>query len=107
MQRYVLGEKGENTTLQCLDQPVNMSSVLYRWKKDGAVVIATSNHSNPSEHLSILNNGSLRISGLLYIDAGLYTCDCECQMKNGSLWQTHSNIQLQIAGMVLWISKSY
>lgn len=102
MQLYVIGEKGENTTLQCHDQPVNMSSVLYQWKKDGAVV-ATHNPSNPSEHLSILNNGSLRISGLLYIDEGLYTCEC----KNDSSWQTHSNIQLKIAGMVLWISKSY
>ncbi|XDV21385.1 hypothetical protein PO909_026489 [Leuciscus waleckii] len=93
--QYVIGEKGENTTLQCLHQPVNMSSVLYQWKKDGAVV-ATHNPSNPSEHLSILNNGSLRISGLLYIDEGLYTC--ECQTKKDSSWQSHSNIQLKIAG---------
>ncbi|KAK7172673.1 hypothetical protein R3I93_002709 [Phoxinus phoxinus] len=95
VQRYVIGEKGENTTLQCLDQPVNVSSVRYRWKKDGAVV-RTQNPSNPSEHHSILNNGSLRISGLLYIDEALYTC--ECQTNNGSSWKTHSNIQLKIAG---------
>ncbi|XP_056110726.1 V-set and immunoglobulin domain-containing protein 10 [Rhinichthys klamathensis goyatoka] len=95
VQRYVIGETGDDTTLQCLDQPVNMSSVLYHWKKDGTVV-PTQNPSNPSERLSILNNGSLRISGLLYNDVGLYTC--ECQTKNGSSsWQTHSNIQLKIA----------
>lgn len=104
MQQNVIGEKGENTTLQCHDQPFNASSVLYHWKKDG-VIVATQNPLNPSERLSILNNGSLRISGLQYIDEGLYTC--ECQMKDNSSWQTHSNIKLQVAGMVLGISKSY
>jgi len=96
-QVYVIGQKGENTTLQCLDHPVNMSSVLFHWKKDGAVV-ATQDPSNPSEHLSILNNGSLRISGLLYIDEGLYTCECQTSNPSSS-WQTHSNVQLKIAGM--------
>ncbi|XP_077097747.1 V-set and immunoglobulin domain-containing protein 10 isoform X1 [Siphateles boraxobius] len=95
VQRYVIGEKGENTTLQCLDLPDNMSSVLHYWTKDGAVV-ADHNLSNPSEHVSILNNGSLRISGLLDTDEGLYTC--ECQTMNGSSLQTHSKIQLKIAG---------
>lgn len=104
MQQNVFGEKGENTTLQCHDQPFNASSVLYHWKKDG-VIVATQNPWKPSEHLSILNNGSLRISGLQYIDEGLYTC--ECQIKDESSWQTHSNIKLQVAGMVLGISKSY
>ncbi|XP_016378499.1 V-set and immunoglobulin domain-containing protein 10-like [Sinocyclocheilus rhinocerous] len=103
VQRYVTGEKDENTTLQCLDQPVNASSLLYRWKKNGAVV-ATQNPSKPSEHLSISNNGSLWISGLQYIDEGQY--ECESQTKDGSSWQTLSNILLRIAGMVLWISKS-
>ncbi|XP_051751533.1 V-set and immunoglobulin domain-containing protein 10 [Ctenopharyngodon idella] len=94
VQQNVIVEKGENTILQCHDQPVNASSVLYHWKKDG-VIVATQNPSKPSEHLSILNNGSLRISGLQYIDEGLYTC--ECQTKDDSSWQTHSNIMLQVA----------
>ncbi|XP_067263940.1 V-set and immunoglobulin domain-containing protein 10 isoform X2 [Chanodichthys erythropterus] len=93
-QQDVIGEKGENTTLQCHDQPSNASSVLCHWKKDG-VIVATQNPSKPSEHLSILNNGSLRISGLQYMDEGLYTC--ECQIKDDSSWQTHSNIKLQVA----------
>ncbi|XP_016146161.1 V-set and immunoglobulin domain-containing protein 10 [Sinocyclocheilus grahami] len=100
VQRYVTGEKAENTTLQCLDQPVNASSLLYRWKKNGAVV-ATQNPSKPSEHLSISNNGSLWISGLQYIDEGQY--ECESQTKDGSSWQTLSNILLRVAGMEsLW-----
>lgn len=104
MQRYVTGEKGENTTLQCLDQPVNASSLLYRWKKNGSVLV-TQNPLKPSEHLSISSNGSLWISGLLYIDGGQY--ECESQTKDNSSWQTLSNILLRVAGMVLWISKSY
>ncbi len=104
MQRYITGEKGGNTTLQCLDQPVNASSLLYHWKKNG-VVVATQKPSKPSEHLSISNNGSLWISGLQNIDEGLY--ECESQTKDGSSWQTLSNTQLRVAGMVLWISKSY
>lgn len=102
VQWYVTGEKGGNTTLQCLDQPVNASSLLYRWKKNGAVV---ANPLKPSEHLSISNNGSLWISGLQYIDEGQY--ECESQTKDGSSWQTLSNTLLRVAGMVLWISKSY
>lgn len=102
VQRYVTGEKGGNTTLQCLDQPVNASSLLYRWKKNGAVV---ANPLKPSAHLSISNNGSLWISGLQYIDEGQY--ECESQTKDDSSWQTLSNTLLRVAGMVLWISKSY
>ncbi|KAK2910988.1 hypothetical protein Q8A67_003121 [Cirrhinus molitorella] len=88
-------EKGENTILECLDQPVNTSSLLYRWKKNGSVV-ATQNPSKPSEHLSILKNGSLLISDLQYTDEAQY--ECESQTKDGSSWQTHSNIQLRVAG---------
>ncbi|XP_026101077.1 V-set and immunoglobulin domain-containing protein 10-like isoform X1 [Carassius auratus] len=88
VQRYIIREKGENAVLQCLDQPVNESSLLYRWKKDGIVVAAT-------EHLSILNNGSLLISGLQSTDVGQY--ECESQTKNGILWQTISNILLRVS----------
>ncbi|XP_043094151.1 V-set and immunoglobulin domain-containing protein 10 isoform X2 [Puntigrus tetrazona] len=94
VQRYVTGEKGGNTTLQCLDQPVNASSLLYRWKKYGAVV-ATQNPLKPSEHLSISNNGSLWITDLQFIDEGRY--ECESQTKDGSSWQTLSNTQLRVA----------
>ncbi|XP_052413239.1 V-set and immunoglobulin domain-containing protein 10 [Carassius gibelio] len=94
VQRYVIGEKGENTSLQCLDQPVNASSLVYRWKINGTVAV-TQNPSKPSEHLSISNNGSLWISGLQYIDEGQY--ECESQTKDGSSWQTLSNIQLRVA----------
>ncbi|XP_050964825.1 V-set and immunoglobulin domain-containing protein 10 [Labeo rohita] len=86
-------EKGENTILECLDQPVNTSS-LYRWKKNGTVV-ATQNPSKLSEHLSISNNGSLQISALQNTDEGQY--ECESQTKDGSSWQTHSNILLRVA----------
>ncbi|NP_001093564.2 V-set and immunoglobulin domain-containing protein 10 precursor [Danio rerio] len=94
VQQFVIGEKGNNTTLHCLDHPVNASSVLYQWKKDGAVV-ATQNPPNPSVHLSISENGFLRISGLQLIDEGLY--ECESQAKGGRSWQTLSKIQLTIA----------
>lgn len=94
VQQFVIGEKGKDTTLQCLDQSVNASSVIYQWKKDG-VVVATQNPSNPSEHLAISNNSFLSISGLQIIDEGLY--ECESQTKSGNLWQTLSEIQLKIA----------
>lgn len=102
VQRFIIREKGENAVLQCLDQPVNASSLLYRWKKDGTVVAAP-NPLKPSEHLSISNNGSLWISGLQSTDEGQY--ECESQTTNDSSWQTLSNTLLRVSGMVLWISQ--
>uniref|UniRef100_A0A8C2I0G0 V-set and immunoglobulin domain containing 10 n=1 Tax=Cyprinus carpio TaxID=7962 RepID=A0A8C2I0G0_CYPCA len=94
VQRFIIREKGENAVLQCLDQPVNASSLLYRWKKDGTVVAAP-NPLKPSEHLSISNNGSLWISGLQSTDEGQY--ECESQTTNDSSWQTLSNTLLRLS----------
>ncbi|TRY87464.1 hypothetical protein DNTS_035294 [Danionella cerebrum] len=95
VQHNVIAEKGENATLQCLDKPDNSSSlVFYRWMKN-AVVVATQNPTEPAVHLSISHNGSLRITGLLNLDAGVY--ECQSQGKDGSLWNTLSNVQLEIA----------
>uniref|UniRef100_A0A8C1C676 V-set and immunoglobulin domain containing 10 n=1 Tax=Cyprinus carpio carpio TaxID=630221 RepID=A0A8C1C676_CYPCA len=62
--------------------------------KNGSVLV-TQNPLKPSEHLSISSNGSLWISGLLYIDGGQY--ECESQTKDNSSWQTLSNILLRVA----------
>ncbi|XP_056602563.1 V-set and immunoglobulin domain-containing protein 10 [Triplophysa dalaica] len=91
--QYVIGEKGENATLQCNQPSVNASALVYRWKKDGAVAIQMT--SVPSNHFSILNNGNLKISGLKYIDGGTY--ECESQTVGDRSWQTSSKVQLQIA----------
>lgn len=93
--QYVIGEKA---TLQCNQPSVNASALLYRWKKNG-VVVATQKPSEQSNSLSILNNGSLKISGLKYIDGGQY--ECESQSEGAGSWQTSSKVQLQVAGMVL------
>lgn len=94
---HVIGEKGENATLQCNQPSVNASALVYQWKKDGAVAIQMT--SVLSNHFSILNNGTLKISGLKYIDGGTY--ECESQTVGDRSWQTSSKVQLQIAGMVL------
>ncbi|XP_051536112.1 V-set and immunoglobulin domain-containing protein 10-like isoform X1 [Myxocyprinus asiaticus] len=90
VQQFVIGEKGQNATLQCKDLPVDALSV--RWAKNGVMVVT----QNPSEllaHLSIGNNGSLQITELQYIDEGLYYC--ETKTPDGS-WRNQSKIQLQI-----------
>ncbi|XP_057219170.1 V-set and immunoglobulin domain-containing protein 10 [Triplophysa rosa] len=92
--QYVIGEKGENATLQCNQPSVNASALVYQWKKYGAVVTFQKS-SVPSNRLSILNNGTLKISGLEYIDGGQY--ECESQTTGGGSWQTSSKVQLQVA----------
>lgn len=92
--QHVIGEKGEDTILQCNSPPVNVST-LYQWKKNG-VVVASQNPPEPSDHLSVLNNGSLKISALQYIDGGQYLC--ESQPEGFDTWQAHSNLLLQVAG---------
>lgn len=72
-------ELGESIVLPCLDRPVNTTLSVTRWFK-GNVVLATHNHSNAphiSTHISILDNSSLSITGLLTIDEEVYHCETE------------------------------
>ncbi|MCJ8747073.1 hypothetical protein PDJAM_G00149140 [Pangasius djambal] len=75
----IIRELGENIVLPCLDLPVNATPSVTRWKK-GGLVLATHNHSLPahiSTHISILDNSSLSITGLMALDEEVYQCETE------------------------------
>ncbi|GAA6089277.1 V-set and immunoglobulin domain-containing protein 10 [Tachysurus ichikawai] len=92
----VIRELGENVMLQCPDLPFNKTPSLTRWKKN-QVVLATHNHSQPQSmqhvgHISILNNSSLNIAGLMKIDLAVYVCETEPP------FDTHHKVQLLVTG---------
>ncbi|KAF5894560.1 V-set and immunoglobulin domain-containing protein 10, partial [Clarias magur] len=73
----VIGELGGRLVLQCPDLPVNTTPPsVTRWIKDG-VVLATHNYSQPvrvMNHISVLDNSSLNINGLMKLDEAEYEC---------------------------------
>lgn len=78
----IIRELGENIVLPCLNLPVNTTPSLTHWLK-GSMVLATRNHSLPASttykltHISILDNSSLSIAGLMTIDEEVYRCETE------------------------------
>ncbi|KAF4074245.1 hypothetical protein AMELA_G00237280 [Ameiurus melas] len=78
----VIRELGESIVLPCLNLPVNTTPSVTHWMK-GSMVLATRNHSLPdstkhvSTHISILDNSSLSIAGLMTIDEEVYRCETE------------------------------
>ncbi|KAM9447238.1 V-set and immunoglobulin domain-containing protein 10 [Clarias gariepinus] len=91
-----LGDLGEKLVLQCPDLPVNATPRLVtRWIKDG-VVLATHNHSQPvpvMNHISILDDSSLNINGLMMLDDAEYECKTIPEST-----ATPSKIRLLVAG---------
>ncbi|KAG5280505.1 hypothetical protein AALO_G00060820 [Alosa alosa] len=93
----VFGELGQNVTLPCHDLAANVTPALTQWFKDGTNLIKR-NHSSELKpvpgHLTILDNGSLVIVGLMTIDDGLY--ECQCSSKDISKVHNHTGVILQI-----------
>lgn len=91
----VIGDVGENVVLPCLDLPLNKTPSVTRWTKD-KVVLATRNHSlhdsvtHKETHISILDNSSLSVTGLMGIDEAVYECETELASE------THHEVQLQV-----------
>ncbi|XP_062398485.1 V-set and immunoglobulin domain-containing protein 10 [Sardina pilchardus] len=94
----VIGELGQNVTLPCHDLAANVTPALTQWFKDGTILVQR-NHSSELKpvpgHLSILDNGSLVIVGLLTIDEGVFKC--QCSSKDISKVHNHTGVILQIA----------
>ncbi|XP_060763415.1 V-set and immunoglobulin domain-containing protein 10 [Neoarius graeffei] len=78
----IIKELEENVVLPCLGIPPNITPSVTRWIK-GEVVLATHSHSLPastthtSTHISILDNSSLSITGLMTLDEEVYQCQTE------------------------------
>lgn len=94
----IIKELGENIVLPCLDLPSNTTPSVTSWIK-GRVVLATHNHSLPastthvSMHISILDNSSLSITGLMTIDEEVYQCVTEPKRTD-----VHHDVQLLVTG---------
>ncbi|XP_036454905.1 V-set and immunoglobulin domain-containing protein 10 [Colossoma macropomum] len=89
----IIGEKGTNVLLPCFGRPANSTLLVTRWKKSGQIAVTRdSAHPLSTAHLSIQDDGSLKITGLMFIDEDEYECDPV--PKNDSLSQ---KILLQVA----------
>ncbi|XP_026866448.2 V-set and immunoglobulin domain-containing protein 10 isoform X2 [Electrophorus electricus] len=93
-QRVRTGQVGRSVLLPCLEGPVLTPPLVTIWRKYEMIVV-THNHSQPvsTGHFSVLNDGSLKINGLMTIDQGVYRC--ETQPDSGP---AYGSILLQIAG---------
>lgn len=70
-----IGEKGKSILLPCLGRPENTTLLMTHWNKSGEILVSHMNSQPPSSgHISVLNNGSLSITGLLLIDEAVYQC---------------------------------
>ncbi|KAL6465241.1 hypothetical protein MHYP_G00253740 [Metynnis hypsauchen] len=89
----IIGEKGTNVLLPCFSRLANSTLLVTRWKKSGEIA-ATRESAHPlsTGHLSIQDDGSLKITGLMLLDEDEYECDPV--PKNDSLSQ---KILLQVA----------
>lgn len=96
----IIKELEENVVLPCLGISPNTTPSVTRWTK-GEVVLATYNHSLPastthtSTHISILDNSSLSITGLMTLDEEVY--QCETEPKGSNVLQ---RVQLLVTGML-------
>ncbi|XP_066511229.1 V-set and immunoglobulin domain-containing protein 10-like [Hoplias malabaricus] len=89
----ITGEKGLSVTLPCFGRLDNGTLLVTRWKKAGEILIwREQSHPEQAGHLSILDDGSLKITGLLTIDENLY--ECAPVPRNGS---SSRSILLQVA----------
>lgn len=88
-----IGEKGKSILLPCFGLPDNATLLSTQWYKSEVILVSHVN-TDPlsSGHLSVLNNGSLSITGLLMIDEAEYRC--VPVPRNDSLSR---NIVLQVA----------
>lgn len=75
----IIKELGENVVLQCLDRPANTTVSVTRWTKGGVVLATHDDSSRPHTltHITIMDNSSLSLSGLMTIDAEVYRCETE------------------------------
>lgn len=99
-----IGELGQHVTLPCHDLAANLIPALTQWQKDGSVVVKrnhTSELTSTSDHFTILDNGSLNISGLMRIDEGSY--ECWCTSKNTSKVHSHTAVKLQVVSKFTYI----
>ncbi|XP_030647597.1 V-set and immunoglobulin domain-containing protein 10 [Chanos chanos] len=95
-----VGEVGSGILLPCYESSANVTPSVTHWRKNG-VEAASFNHSsgvkppNTGSHLTVMDNGSLNISGLMTIDEGEYQCvtvskDATVQNQNSFLLQIAS-----------------
>ncbi|XP_031426614.1 V-set and immunoglobulin domain-containing protein 10 isoform X1 [Clupea harengus] len=93
----ILGELGHTVTLPCHDLAVTVPPALTQWLKDGSIVVKRNHSSELSPrlgHFTILDNGSLNITGLMAIDEGSY--ECECSLQDTSKVHNHTGVHLHI-----------
>ncbi|XP_017560558.2 V-set and immunoglobulin domain-containing protein 10 [Pygocentrus nattereri] len=89
----IIGERGTNVLLPCFSRPANSTLLVTHWKKSGEIAVTRdSAHLLSTGHLSIQDDGSLKITGLMLLDEDEYECDPV--PKNDSLSQ---KILLQVA----------
>lgn len=99
-----IGEVGQNVTLPCHDLAANLTPALTQWLKDGSIVVKrnhTSERTSTSNHFTILDNGSLVITGLMRIDDGSY--ECQCTLRNTSKVHSHTVVKLQVVSKFTYI----
>lgn len=94
----IIKELGESVVLECLDRPANTTVSETRWIKGGVVLATHDNFSrehtlNTTRHLTILDNSSLSLSGLMTIDTSVYRCETKPKSPD-----TPHDIQLWITG---------